>query len=56
MPRTDRLLFALALESLPGVGKVTVGRVLDHFDTLADLRTYPRASTRSSTGCSTPRR
>lgn len=35
-------LFALALERMDGVGRVTAGRLLDAFPTLHDLRRYPR--------------
>ncbi len=39
---TDTTLFALALERMDGVGRVTAGRLLDHFADYADLLRYPR--------------
>ena len=38
----DALLFALALRRLPGVGRVTAGRLLARFPTLGALRATPR--------------
>lgn len=45
MPAPSRdatMLFALALEHLEGVGRVTAGRLLARFASLDDLRRYPR--------------
>ncbi len=39
---TDRTLFALALLTIDGVGRVTAGRVLSRFADLDDLHRYPR--------------
>ena len=39
---SDTTRFALALEALDGVGRVTAGRLLSHFASYDDLRRYPR--------------
>lgn len=39
---SDTARFALALEALEGVGRVTMGRLLAHFATYDDLLRYPR--------------
>lgn len=39
---SDSTLFALALDQLDGVGRVTAGRLLTHFATYDDLLRFPR--------------
>jgi len=39
---SDTTRFALALEAMNGVGRVTAGRLLSHFASYDDLRRYPR--------------
>ncbi len=39
---SDSTVFALALDLVDGVGRVTAGRLLDRFTSLDDLRRYPR--------------
>lgn len=41
-PVTDAARFALALEQMDGVGRVTAGRLLAHFASYEALRAYPR--------------
>ena len=42
MAASDRVLFALALDRMDGVGRVTAGRLLGAFSSYEDLRRYPR--------------
>ncbi len=42
MAVSDTACFALALDAMDGVGRVTAGRLLAHFATYADLLRYPR--------------
>ena len=42
MAASDTACFALALDAMDGVGRVTAGRLLAHFATYADLLRYPR--------------
>ena len=42
MAVSDTACFALALDAMDGVGRVTAGRLLTHFATYADLLRYPR--------------
>ena len=41
MAVSDTACFALALDAMDGVGRVTAGRLLAHFATYADLLRYP---------------
>ncbi len=42
MAYTDAARFALALDAMDGVGRVTAGRLLTHFASYEDLLRYPR--------------